>query len=230
MWIELNASAVEYRGNQVALAIIRDISQRKQVELEKEVTDAVNKALISSHDVQDVYTTVSQTLLKFFTFERMDILLPGSQAQTARVFVSICQEKNSPTHNDHEFSQEGTSIERVFRSGTPEIINYRKRHVRHLPSSLFGEKLQTSLLFPLEYKEKVMGVLHFGSYQRGSFSMYHFDFLRRIATQIAIAIDNMLLFHTVNEERAVYKHLIENVNEIVFQADPKGTILFVNHI
>ncbi|MBD3309033.1 PAS domain S-box protein, partial [candidate division KSB3 bacterium] len=27
----------------------------------------------------------------------------------------------------------------------------------------------------------------------------------------------------------VYKHLIENVNEIVFQADPKGTIVFVNH-
>jgi PAS domain S-box-containing protein len=229
VWIELNASAVEYRGNQVALAIIRDISQRKQVELEKEVIDAVNKALISSHDVQDVYTTVSQTLLNFFTFERMDILLPGSHTQTVRVFVSICQEKNSPNHNDHEFSQAGTSIERVFLSGTPEIINYRDQHVRRLPSSIFGKKLQTSLLFPLEYQEKVMGVLHFGSYRRGSFSMYHFDFLHRIATQIAIVIDNMLLFHKVNEERAVYKHLIENVNEIVFQADPKGTILFVNH-
>ena len=31
-WIEMNASAVEYHGKQAVLAIVRDISQRKQIE------------------------------------------------------------------------------------------------------------------------------------------------------------------------------------------------------
>lgn len=74
-----------------------------------------------------------------------------------------------------------------------------------------------------------MGILHFGSVRKDCFTPQHFDFLQRIASQIAITIQNMVLFHKVNEERAVYKHLIENVNEIVFQADPGGNILFVNH-
>ena len=229
LWVEINASAIEYRGKQVALGIVRDVSQRKQIELEKDVIDAVNKALISSRNIQHVYNTVSQTLLNFFAFERMDILLPGSKPQTARVLVAVHQEKRLSKKPEREFSLEGTSIERVFRRGTPEILNYRDNQCQHLFSGVFGKNLQSSLFFPLEYKEKVISVLHFGSYRSGSFSPQHFDLLRRIATQIAITIDNMLLFHKVNEERAVYKHLIENVNEIVFQADHNGTILFVNH-
>ncbi|GAK56813.1 sigma-54 interaction domain protein [Candidatus Vecturithrix granuli] len=230
LWVEINASAVEYQGKHVALAIIRDISERKQVELEKEVIQAVNKALISSHDGQDVYTTVSQTLLNFFAFERMDIFLPGSKAQTVRVFVSICQDRGqSVKQTDREFLQEGTPIERVFRRGIPEIISYREYKSNLSLAEMLGKTLQTSLFFPLEYKNNIMGVLHFGSVRQGSFSPQHFDFLQRIASQIAIAIENMVLFHKMNEERAIYKHLIENVNEIVFQADPGGKILFVNH-
>ncbi len=229
LWVEINISAVEYHGTQVALAIIRDISQRKQIELEKEVIDDVNKALISSHDVQHVYQNVSQTLLNFFAFERMDILLAGSTSQTVRRFVSIQINKPLSKLDEREYSPEGTPIERVFRSGSPEIINHRENKSNRLIVDLFDKKLQSSLFFPLEYKGEVTGILHFGSYRIGSFSPLHFDFLHHIATQLAIAIDNMILFHKVNEERAVYKHLIENVHEIVFQADPRGKILFVNH-
>lgn len=230
LWVEINASAVEYRGKHVALAIIRDISERKQLELEKEVIEAVNKALISSHNVQDVYATVSRTLLNFFAFERMDILLPGSNAQTVRMFVSICQEQGPAVkQTDREFLQEGTPIERVFRKGLPEIMSYHEHKSQQVLAEMLGKNLQMSLFFPLEYKNNIMGVLHFGSVRQGSFTPQHFDFLQRIASQIAIAIENMVLFHKVNEERAIYKHLIENVNEIVFQADPSGNILFVNH-
>lgn len=230
LWVEINASTLEYRGIYMALAIIRDISERKQIELEKEVIGAVNKALISSHDVQHVYTAVSRNVLNFFAFERMDIVLSGSKAHTGRLFVSIWQDQSQPAKPaEREFCYEGTPVERVFRRGEPEIINYRENKFPLLLAEIFGKKLQSSLFFPLVYKDRIMGILHFGSVRKDCFTPQHFDFLQRIASQIAITIQNMVLFHKVNEERAVYKHLIENVNEIVFQADPGGNILFVNH-
>jgi len=229
LWIEINASAVEYHGEQVVLAIIRDITQRKQIELEKDVVDAVNKVLISSHNVREVYTTVGQNLLKVFYFDWMDILLPGSTSQTLRLFMSINVNKNVSNLEEQEYSHQGTTVKNVFRTGTPKIVNYKDEKTDRSIPELLGKKLQESLFFPLEYKEKVIGSLHFGSYNNGNFSSRHFDFLSRIASQLAIAIENTLLFQKVNEERAVYKHLIENVNEIVFQVDLKGKIIFVNH-
>ncbi|MBD3304914.1 PAS domain S-box protein, partial [candidate division KSB3 bacterium] len=203
LWIEINASAIEYQGKQVALGIIRDISARKQIELEKEVIDAINKALLSSHDFQNVYQTVSQKLRSFFAFERMDILLPGSRTHTARVFVSIQSDTRSPILDEREFSLEGTPIEQVFHTGTPEIITYANSPSQRQMNTFLGHEFHTSLFFPLEYQERIIGILHFGSYRSGGFSPQHFDFLQHIATQLAIALDNMLLFQTVNEERAV---------------------------
>ncbi len=229
LWIEINASAIEYHGKKVAQAIIRDVSQRKQIELEKEVIDAVNNALISSYDVQDVYTTVSQTLLNVFPFERMDILLPGSKARTVRLFVSIHADDAAPTCDDRDIPIEGAPLEEVFQRRTPLILEYQKTKPHAALLCLFGKTLYSSLCFPLEYQEEIIGILHFGNYSQRRFSSEFFEFLEGIAAQIAIAIENTLLFQKVNEERAVYKHLIENVNEIVFQADPKGTILFANH-
>ena len=229
IWLDINASAVKYHEKHVALAIIRDVSQRKQVDSEKEVIEAINKALISSHNAKDVYRTVSQELLKCFTFDRMDIVLPGSHAGTARIFVSVQQHNNTILSDEREFFCEDSPIENVFRKGIPEIVQYNKHKAHKCLSEIFGKNLQASLVFPLIFEDEVIGVLHFGSQQSEAFSPKHFDFLQQIATQIAMTIDNILLFHTVNEERAVYKHLIENVNEIVFQADPRGKILFVNH-
>jgi len=229
LWVEITASTVKYQGKDAALASIRDVSQRKQIEVEKSIIETVNKALISSHDQLDVYGTVSQTLQQFFSFDRMDLFLPGNHANSARRFVFVQHDRKGAKSDDLEFSLEGLPIENIFHKSTPRIVQYKDETSFHRLSRILGEHLKSSLLFPLVSKHKVIGVLHFGSTQRNGFSSQHFGLLEQLAPQIAITLDNVLLFQTVNEERAVYKHLIENVNEIVFQADPKGTILFVNH-
>ena len=228
-WIEINAAAVDYRGQQVVLSIVRDISQRKQLELEKAVIDAINKALISSQNVQAVYPAIWQNLLHVFRFDWMDILLPGSTPQKLRLFASWNVNQNLANLEDREYAHEGPTIKTVFRTGKPAIVNYRETGVKRAIPELFGKHLQTSLFFPLEYREKVLGVLHFGSYRTDSFAGRQLDFLKQIAPQLAIAIENTLLFRKLKEDGVVYKHLIENVHELVFQVDPKGQILFANH-
>ena len=229
IWVEINTSIVEYRGKKVALAIVRDVTRRKQGELEKGVIDAVNAILLSGQPMQDMYQHLSRTLLKMMRFDRLDVLLPGKRLDSARILVSVYEEKTLFNLMDREFPLQHLPIEQIFCNGQPAIVNYAPKESPAFLAGKPGKPLASSLFFPLMFKETVIGVLHFGRQQHDHFSADFYDFFHRIAPQIAITLDNMLLFHTVNEEKAVYKHLIENVHEIVFQADPKGTILFVNH-
>jgi PAS domain S-box-containing protein len=228
-WVDITISAIAYQGKPAMLVTVRDVSHRKQLELEQEVIDAINNALISGQNIRELYKMIGQNLLKVVYFDWMDILLPGSTSQKLRVFASLNLNKNISTLEEREYVQKGTLIKTVFQTATPEIVNYRAEHSDRLIPGLLGQQLQASLFFPLEYQGKIIGVIHFGSYRPDSFAPHHFEVLRRITTQLAIAIENLLLAHKVNEENKVYKHLIENVNELVFQADPKGTIIFVNN-
>ncbi len=229
IWVEINTSLVEYRGKEAALAIVRDVTRRKQVELEKEVIDAVNNILLSGQPVQEIYRSLSLALAKIVRFDRMDVLLPGKTLHSARMLVSVYEEKTVFNLMDREFSLHNLPIERIFRSREPVIVDYVPKESPIFLAGRPGKPLASSLFFPLMFKDNVIGVLHFGRQSFDHFSAELYDFFHRIAPQIAMTLDNMLLFHTVSEEKAVYKHLIENVHEIVFQADPKGTILFVNH-
>lgn len=229
IWVEINTSIVEYRGKKVVLAIVRDVTHRKQVELEKEVIDAVNTILLSGHSAQEMYHNLSLTLLKIMHFDRLDVLLPGKTLCSARVLVSVYEEQTAFNLLDREFALQNIPIEQIFQTGQPAIVNYTPKELPCFLAGRPGKPLASSLFFPLLFKETVIGVLHFGRQHHDDFSSASYEFLHRIAPQIAMTLDNLLLFHTVDEEKAVYKHLIENVHEIVFQADPKGTILFVNH-
>lgn len=229
IWVEINTSIVEYRGKKVVLAIVRDVTRRKQVELEKEVIETVNTILLSGHPVQEMYQNLSRALLKIMRFDRMDVLLPGKTLHCARMLVSVYEEQATVDMMEREFTLENLQIEQALLNGQPAIVNYAPKEWPLFLAGRAGKPLLSSLFFPLMFKETIIGVLHFGRQYHDNFSAECYDFLHRIAPQIAMTLDNMLLFHTVNEEKAVYKHLIENVHEIVFQADPKGTISFVNH-
>ena len=229
VWVALTASTVTYHGKEVILSIIRNISQRKQLELERRVIETVNQALISSHDVRDVYNTVCRNVRAMFAFDWMDILLPGKSADSLRLFLSINITNNESNLEEREYLHEAPFLKGIFTQGAPEIVVYAADDDgRSLPDMLERD-LCASLFFPLEYQGHVTGIVHFGSYRPDTFSPQHFDFLKRIASQLAIAIENTQLFRAISEERAVYKHLIENVNELVFQVNPRGTIMFVNH-
>lgn len=228
VWVALTASAVQYHGKPVILSIIRNINQSKQLQLERRVIEGLNQALISSHDVRDVYTRVGRGVRSMFVFDWMDILLPGRAAGRLRLFLSVNVTRGEAQLEEREYRHDSPVINRIFAEGAPEIVAYGAEAGRPIPAML-GQDLRESLFFPLAYQGRVTGILHFGSYRAGALSPQHFDFLTRIASQLAIAIENTQLFRAISAERAVYKHLIENVNEVVFQVDPRGTIVFANH-
>jgi len=56
------------------------------------------------------------------------------------------------------------------------------------------EGIRSSLVFPLEYKGKIIGTMNFGSKEINHFSDHHVNFLASVAPGLAISIQNALLF------------------------------------
>ncbi len=63
-----------------------------------------------------------------------------------------------------------------------------------IDQKLLKEGIRSSLVYPLEYKGKIIGTMNFGSNETNHFSDDHVDFLRSIAPGLAISIQNALLF------------------------------------
>jgi GAF domain-containing protein len=64
---------------------------------------------------------------------------------------------------------------------------------------LLKEGIRSCLLFPLEYKGKVIGTVNFGSGKTNHFSEAQFDLIQQIAPGLAISIQNVLLFEEIKK-------------------------------
>jgi GAF domain-containing protein len=88
----------------------------------------------------------------------------------------------------------GTPLEKVAEGGLPAITTDITESDSWTSKELLKEGIWSSLVFPLEYKGKVIGTLNFGSKKTNHFSEDQFNLLRQIAPGLAISIQNALLF------------------------------------
>ncbi|HHT9109485.1 MAG TPA: two-component system sensor histidine kinase NtrB, partial [Candidatus Wunengus sp. YC64] len=56
-----------------------------------------------------------------------------------------------------------------------------------------------------------------------------FDFVSKIAPQLAIAIDNTRLFDRIKESEEKYRNLVEDIEDVIFRMDKTGRYLFLNN-
>ena len=85
------------------------------------------------------------------------------------------------------------------------------------------------MAFPLIYKGETIGSVNFGSRKVNNFSENQlFDFVSKIAPQLAIAIDNTRPFDKIKESEEKYRNLVEDIEDVIFRVDKTGRYLFLN--
>jgi len=175
--------------------LAREITEEKQSEIEKEVVNNINKIIASSLDVKQVIGAVRTELDRVLDSEKMDIVLFDGKGERFQIFALEKDDDTEALVGNVFYPLKGTNLERVAETGEPLIIPDFAGS-----DSWVGQKLQkeericSALVFPLEYKGKIIGALNFGSRKRNHFSENQFNLLRQIASGLAISIQNALLF------------------------------------
>ena len=182
-------------GEVVAVVdLAREITEEKRMEVEKEVVSNINRILASSLDVRHLIKTVHSELKKVFDSERMTITLLDEGVEGFQYFALEKDYESKELRGGVIYPKEGTPFAKVMESGLPVIVADTQKSDSWVDQKLLKEGVRSSLVFPLEYKGKVIGTMNFGSKEFNHFSDHHVTFLHSIAPGLAISIQNALLF------------------------------------
>jgi GAF domain-containing protein len=164
------------------------------MEIEKDVVNNVNKILASSLDVKQVVRAVHAELKRVLDCERMTVTLFDEEEKGFHYLALANHCEPSESIAGAVYPQKGTHFEKVVETGLPVIIVNTAESDSWVAQKLLKEGIRSCLLFPLEYKGRVIGTLNFGSGKTNHFSEGQFGLLQQFAPGLAISIQNALLF------------------------------------
>ena len=176
-----------------AVELVNDITEEKRLEIEREVVNNINKILASSPDTKELIKAVHAELKRVLDSERMSIVLFDEEGEGFQYFALEKDYDAEALVQGVLYPQKGSDFERVVETGCP-VIHDNVESSSWVGKKMLEEGIRSSLIFPLEYKGKIIGTMNFGSRKANHFSEDQFNLLRQIAPGLAISIQNSLLF------------------------------------
>lgn len=218
-------------GTGEVIAVIdtsREITEQKRLEMEKEVVNNINKILASSLDVRDVIRAVKTELKRIISADRMTLTLLDEKGEGFRYFALEKDYEAQELIVGVTYPKEGTPLTKVTETGQPVIVSDTEKSDSWVDQKLLKEGIRSSLVFPLEYKGKVIGTINFGSKEANYYSDYHVKFLHSIAYDLAISIQNSLLLEEIRGSEERYRAVVEGAMDGVLIVGDDYRFRFVN--
>jgi len=210
--------------------IIIDLTERKRIEQEKDIVNNINKILASKLDIREVFKSLTAELNQVIDFDRMSVTLLDDKREEFLIFAVSKDYDRSRLEEGMHYSKYGTLAGKVVDDGEVYMVNDTSRGAFSTDPILYKEGIKSRMACPLIYKGETIGSVNFGSRKVNNFSENQlFDFVSKIAPQLAIAIDNTRLFDRIKESEEKYRNLVEDIEDVIFRMDKTGRYLFLNN-
>ncbi len=211
----------------------------------------INKIIFSSLDIREVYQTMSNELSKIIDFDRLTITLITEDNNLYEAFVVQSKTREDTYIKEGDlYPMKDSLMEKVVQSRKPVIVDDTAKSQFATDVFLFKEGIRSRLGFPLvykgcimkhqklfhidekkypiEFKERIIGSINFGSRQKHHYSKKHVDFVSKIAPQLAMAIENTRLFNRIKDAEEKYRNVVESSPDIIFECTSDGKFFLIN--
>ncbi len=160
----------------------------------------INKILVSSLEMKEALAAVHSQLRKPLDSERIIISLFNDGGEGFRYFdFENGSEVKEWVHGGIDLEEE-PHWERALKTGEPVIVQEIKEDSSWVYQKLFQEGIRSSILFPLAYKGKKIGIINFCSKEVAHFSEDHVRSLHQMDEGLAIFIQNVLLYEETRKK------------------------------
>ena len=153
----------------------------------------VSESIASDRDLQELFRSLAALLHRLVTFDFICLTLPDPPRGVVRVHVL---ESSLPTK-----IQPGLEIpmveyvrQLVWENQQPLVISHLEHDERFpiVSSLLRQDGVQSLCVLPLTTAQRRVGAMGLGSVEASAYDAADLEFLRQVAAQVAVAVDNAL--------------------------------------
>ena len=212
--VESSAVAITFNGEPATLAVLRDVTERKQAEEQVRRLATIGRIISSSLDVEEVYEPFAQQVRELISSERIVITIAGPEQEVfTTAYVSggdvARRRMGDVAALDSSMTQDVIRRRAGLLIQPRDINDLRQRFTGPLPAYEAG--FRSFLSVPLISHDEVIGVLHLESTQPQAYTDRDLDMAESVGAQISGAIANARLYSQLELERERLRRLTMRV-------------------
>lgn len=195
----------------VAVAVENALNYQDAVQLQQEVAHErdrmkllldVNNAVVSNLSLTELFKVIPSRVRLAMQCDGACLSLPDFQGQKLEIHGLDFPEGRGFLQEEMQVPMEGTSPGKAFRTGEPVLYETAPLALHKMALQInFQEGVQSGCFLPLIRGDRKLGVLHLLDRQPHRFSEADAEFLQQVSNQVAIALDNAMQYHEVDESR-----------------------------
>jgi PAS domain S-box-containing protein len=211
-------------GKDTVLAIVRDITQRKWAETEREVfiaeLEARNResetlgnslaSIVTTFDLQELVERILDQIKLVIPYDTASVWRVDEEWQTLLVSRDLPPEISLP---ELKFRIDTDNSSRPLLHGEkPFVLN---NNVQEEFTDFQGPHsyINSWLAVPLKKRDKIIGLIALDGRKKGQFTEHHAELAATFANQVAIALENADLFNELQNELAMRENLIKELEQ-----------------
>ncbi len=197
--------------------------QETQGELINELSGIINSSL----SIGTIFRMVVSELRKIIDYSRASLLLYNEKEDDLLIFA-LDTEMKTLMKKGVKAPIAGTSAGWVVRNNKPWISYDLTDTPFALDRKLFTEGIRSTISIPL-FHDRMLGVFNFDSAHPSQYSEKDLDILLPVAKQIAIALENALLFEEISKEKKEWERTFDAITDMVWIEDGRQQVIRANH-
>ncbi|MBU1877471.1 MAG: PAS domain S-box protein, partial [Chloroflexi bacterium] len=197
-------------------------------EREAGAINVIIQALNASRNVKDVFGAVARELGRLVPFDRASIALLNTDPPSFTMHaLAALGQPDAPLGAGVTMPLTATAAGPDVLAGQPHLTPDLSTETDFVGERLLYEAgLRSRINVPLVVSDQPIGALNLASTQPAAFSEHHMGLLQQVAGAIASAIQNAQIYERAQESEARYRHLVENVHDLIFELDTEGLIAY----
>jgi len=237
-WRALNYTIEELERDKELLKKKFDEIHRLNIQLKEKIDQLIclqetSTAALSVLHLEKLLQVTLRLLINSAKLDRAGILLLDEKGESLELTCAegIAPELFEQVRNYQiPISKVDNIIARVAMTGIPVVIQDVTRSKLNMNNPLIQFfKPKAFILVPLTVRGKVIGVLMADRvHEDALISDSDRDFIVSFANQIAIALENAILYRKIAVSERKYRELVENAHDGIWIIDEQGLIKFVN--
>ncbi|MCB9453217.1 MAG: GAF domain-containing protein [Anaerolineaceae bacterium] len=219
----MQKTAIHFRNVQVHSNTVAELAVKVQ---EQYILHQIDIELSDTIDLSHIFDMTLDWALRFTNAQAASLSLYDQESDTLRFMVEYGYEIDRERLETLRREYNGGITYRVARSGHVEIVpdvSMDKDFIRVHNST------QSQMSVPVMREDRVVAVMSLESKRLNGFADHHQDFVEKLASRAAVAIDNARLYEETELERQKLSYILSSTADVVIVVALDNRIMLINH-